>query len=106
MASANLQSALDNLEAELERTAQRVQADVDKHNQQIADLRAQVQSQGAVPPDVETRLQALTDKLAAIDPNDPTTLADVGGTATTPPAAPAPPATPPPATGTPSAPTT
>lgn len=105
MASANLQSALDNLEAELERTAQRVQADVDKHNQQIADLRAQVQSQGAVPPDVETRLQALTDKLAAIDPNDPTTLADVGAS-TTDTGTPTPPATPPPATGTPSAPTT
>jgi hypothetical protein len=74
---------IDRLEQEMRNTISRVQADLAQKQQMISQLQGQ-----QMTPDDTARLESLRQLLAALDPNDSTTLADVPGAApTTPPAA-------------------
>jgi hypothetical protein len=74
---------IDRLEQELRSAAQRIQADLTQKQQMISQLQGQ-----QLTPDDNARLEGLLQLVAALDPNQPTTLADVPGAApTTPPAA-------------------
>jgi hypothetical protein len=78
--------SIDRLEQEMRNTISRVQADLAQKQQMISQLQGQ-----QMTPEDTARLDGLRQLLAALDPNQPTTLADVS----VPPAAPAAPGTPP-----------
>lgn len=73
---ADLQAALDNLEAKIDAETTQVQTKVAALDAKIAELQALVDAGTATQAQID-QLARLTAKVDAIDPTEPTTTSDV-----------------------------